>query len=342
MMKLLVAFLLPFITSIYGQDSTYRIHFNKTQTVAGVPGGTVLGQTECDNNGNVYYRQYVGAKLTQAPVIKLTSDGTKSLVFDFNAVVGKDDIQAVQVRDFALHNSKVEILATTIGPKSQSKTRILTFSADDGTLKGIVTLETDITAARLGIMPSGEFFIFGVRTTGLQDSTDPSSFVHTAVKQMFSSSGKLIADLKIDQKEADLNSKKASPDENLHYVDLALVGSDQSNLYLLTYSDKPVLFLLGPDATVTKRLLLEPAEVGMKPLSLRVNGTEVLVEYTKPNDENARSEFVTYSTETGERLRTYLLAEDSNGVFGCYNSNGDFTFISSNKNQRTIKFGSAR
>ncbi len=217
-----ILFLLAF-PAFSQQESIYGIHLSKAQVIRSVPGGPVLGQTACDDHGNVFYRQYVGSKLTQAPVVKLSEDGKKTLVFDFNTAIGKEDIKGLQVRDFALQGSKVYMLSTTLGPKAESKTRILTFSSDAGTLEGIVTLETDIVGSRLGLMPSGEFFVFGVRTSGLQDPLDPSSFVHTAVKQVFSPSGKLIADSDLSAKEADLKNRKASVGENLRFVDLSLI-----------------------------------------------------------------------------------------------------------------------
>lgn len=325
------------------------IHPGEVKVVGGtLGGGLVIGQTRCDEWGNIYFRQVQGSRFLLSPIAEISADGSRSHVFDFNALSGKD-MTSLQVNDFTVRGSTLFM----VGSSADGKVHVIEYSSD-GQVKNVVTLTDSspsgnapagvLTPSKLGIMPGGEFLIFGIRATR-QDTTGDShpNYTYTPSIELYDLSGRFMTSAQLKADDINLNDKKHTLTENFRAVDLALTANAPDGVYIVAYSKTPRVYVVSPAGEVSLKASLESSGEDFRPLSISANGTELLMQFVKSQGENSEYKFVVYNSASGEILRAYRPADEFSGIFTCYDWRNQFKFISTNaQGQRVLKFGFAR
>lgn len=320
------------------------------QVVGGTPGGgLIVGQTRCDNRGNLYFRQLQGAKVVLSPVVQVSADGARSHVFDFLAQSTKE-LKSLAVTDFSLSGSKLYMVGST----PDAKVHVLEYSIDDAELMASLTLDDPnapgmpiqgaLTVSKLGVMPSGELLIFGVRTLreDLPNTTLPK-FSYNPVLELYTSAGQFATSVSFKSDQVNLNDKAHSQEENFAAVDLALTANGPDGVYLVVYSNNPVVYVVSPAGEVSRRVHIEPIGNEFRPISLSVVDGQLLVEFVRSSDGSPETTLARYDANSGERYSLYKVDTNMGGIFSCYDGRGAFTFISTDAlGQRVVKLAKAR
>lgn len=329
---------------------TAIIEQTKTQPVGGAPGGgLIIGQTRCDSDGNLYFRQLQGSKIVLAPVVQVSPDGSRSHVFDFLAHAN-GDLKSLVINDFSLSGSTLYLAGST----PDRKVHILEYSTSDGELTKTLTLDDSgvpdvplhgaLTVSKLGVMPSGELLIFGIRTLreDLPNTAVPK-FSYNPVLELYDISGRFAKSVSFKSDQINLNDKAHAQEDNFPAVDLALTANGPDGVYLTVYSNKPLVYVIAPSGEVSRRVSIEPMGNEFRPIGLSVIGTRLLVEFVKSSDGSPETSLVTYDANSGEKYSTYKLDTTLNGIFSCYNGRRTFAFISTDAlGQRVLKYGDSR
>jgi hypothetical protein len=335
--KLTIGLFLVLSTSLFGGEIALPIQVVETKVVPGPPGGAVLGQAQCDDRENVFFRQVTPGPGRAVLFMRVDSDARGSFSFDLNSArTGDDRTQSAEIRDFAVVGSMVYLLM----PAANDKARVLKFSTD-GQFRSEVVLDTAMTPRRLGVMPAGELLLFGTTVSGRRDPADPSSFHFDPAVEVYGSSGQFLKRAGPIMADVDLNAKGTDPAERSLPVDLAVAATGADGFYLLTYSQKPALYVMSPAAEVVRNLELWTPGQDFRPLAMRVNGRQVLVEFVKATDEKGNvtaTVLAVYDGYTGEHTFTYT-ADDAGVILGCSDWRGGFTFLGGDsRNRRTVKY----
>jgi hypothetical protein len=340
-LRLATPLLLFFAPLLGGQDSALTVRDETAKIVPGMPGGMIMGQAECDDRGNLYFRQILmgGRRAMTSPVVRIDAGASHALLFDFNSLNGKDGIDSLQVLDFSVQDSTLYLLATA----ADDNVRVLAY-APDGQLKQVLTLDHGVSPRKLAVMPSGEFLVFGIATGGKQDPKDPSSFVYSPVARIYDRTGRFAANVEMKLEGVNLNDSKVAAGDKFQSVDLALAGNGADGVYLLTYAQKPRLYVVSPAGEVVRHFELWTPEPDLRPFAMRVKGTQLLVEFSRfaQGNENSVSTFVTYNSYSGDHISVYRLAGDTGGIFGCYDWRGGFTFFGSSHHQLIVRHAAVR
>jgi hypothetical protein len=332
----------------YAQSSS-TIEPTATQAVGGAPGGgLIVGQTRCDGDGNLYFRQLQGAKVVLAPIVQISADGKRSHTFDFLAQASKD-LASLSVSDFSISGSTLYLA----GSAADGKTHILEYSTSDGQFNKAVTLDdtgspdhsaqSTLSISKLGVMPSGELLIFGTRALKREVPNSTPTFSYSPALELYDVSGRFLKTVNFKSDRINLNDKAHSREDNFASVDLALTANGPEGVYLIAYSNKPVVYVIGPSGEISRRIPIEPIGNEFRPISLSLIKNELLVEFVKSADGSPETTFVSYNANSGEIYSTYQLDKSMNGIFSCYDGRRTFTFVSTDGlGQRVIAFGDAR
>lgn len=331
----------------YAQSAT--IQPTSTKAVGGaVGGGLIIGQTRCDSDGNLYFRQLQGAKFALAPIVQISADGKRSHMFDFLAQATKD-LGALSVNDFSISGSTLYLAGST----ADGKPRILEYSTSDGQFDKAVTLDdtgspdhsaqSTLSISKLGVMPSGELLIFGTRTLKRDVPNSSPTFSYSPALELYDVSGRFLKAVTFKSDQINLNDKAHSREDNFAAVDLALTANGPDGVYLAVYSSKPVVYVIGASGEISRRIPIELIGKEFRPISLSVIQNQLLIEFVKSADGSPETTFASYNSNSGEIYSTYKLDESMNGIFSCYDGRRTFTFVSTDGlGQRIIEFGDAR
>jgi hypothetical protein len=193
-------------------------------------------------------------------------------------------------------------------------------------------------------MPSGELLIFGVRTRreDLPNSAVPK-FSYNPALELYDVSGRFAKSVSLKSDQINLNDRGHSQEDNFAAVDLALTTNGPDGVYLIVYSNKPLVYVIAPSGEVSRRLSIEPMGNEFRPISLSVIGTRLLVEFVKSSDGSPETTLITYDANSGERYSTYKLDSSLNGIFSCFDGRRRFAFISTDAlGERVLKYGDSR
>jgi hypothetical protein len=336
---------------LHAQVTLSLIHPGEAKVIGGTPGGgLVIGQTRCDEAGNIYFRQVQGSKFLLSPVVQISSNGGSSHIFDFTGI-GDKDLRSFQVNDFSTGGSTLYLAGSTT---DDGKAWVVEYSTSDGRFKKAIVLsgsspygsvsEGTLTISKLGVMPSGEFLIFGIRTvkTDAPDASHPD-YTYKPVIELYDVSGRFLKSPELKRDDIDLNDKKQSLSENFRSVDLALTANGPDGIYIAVHSKNLLIYSVSAGGELVKKTAFHSPGQDYRPLSMAVSGAEALIQYVKSTGDNSEYHFVTYNTATGETLAEYRPDPDLNGIFACYDWKNEFKFISTNAlGQRIIRDAQAR
>jgi hypothetical protein len=281
--------------------------------------------------------------------VQVSPNGSGSHVFEFLAQAQAKDLKGLTINDFTLQNSHLYM----VGNAGDATTHVLEYATTDGQFEANITLDDagtsnpdrgGLTVSKIGIMPSGEFLIFGVRTSkqDLPDTPVPQ-FTYKSVLELYARSGKFLKAVSFDSDQIDLNKKGRTPQDNFVAIDLALTANGPDGVYVMAYSNKPIAYVVSPAGEIARKLPIEPLSSEYRPINLSISENQMLLEFVKSADGPLETRFVTYDINTGDKLSLYKLADDLNGIFSCYDGRRTFTFISTDGlGQRVVKVADAR
>jgi hypothetical protein len=89
---------------------------------------------------------------------------------------------------------------------------------------------------------------------------------------------------------------------------------------------------------------LDSPDKSFHPVSLRVQGSQFLVEFVSDVGETSVSRYFLYDSLTGEKRADFQLEEGTGGMLACFDFNTrQFSFLGTNQNgQRTFRTALAR
>lgn len=147
----------------------------------------------------------------------------------------------------------------------------------------------------------------------------------------------------VDPPKPSANSGAKPGSERPGYIpsgaSLAIAESDGTDAYFLEQGASPTVTVISAAGVIDRTLTLSPSFPNAQVSGLRVDVGQILVEYTRPQtgpNENAVSYYYVYNSATGDKLIAYTQSPGLHGTLGCTDWRGSFTFLSTDKDGRSI------
>jgi len=280
--------------------------------------GKLLNKTVCDDDGNIYARNYVFQKavdgtLQQIPIQKIKPDGTLAesyRVTDAGADLSADDFFVSNAGDMYVSASN-----------SKGENFLISF-ASDGSIKSKTRIERDgMMTYQVAIFKAGEILLSG--TEGEKG--------HTPFAGVFGTDGKLIGKLASSgdeefKKAAEAGDPNFAPQSTGGYGNTsvhlgeAAAGSD-GNVYLMRSSLPALVYAINPRGEVLRTIKIDPGESSMVAIALKSAPGKLAVVFRERSSGGhyGVGGLVRVVDYEGNALATYLLKGPQDlGFFACY------------------------
>jgi hypothetical protein len=294
----------------------------------------IISPVRCDDDGNVYIREYVpgttndvvtiiGSEGDKVTDTSLDSDPTlkKGKLQDFGIGPGGDLYELVQVgRGAYLVNFK-----------------------RDGSLSGAVKLDKEFWPAKLAIgEATGALFLVS-GTENPVPGEPPKLFTG-----LFDANGKLIREVNFpgDPGQIKAEKQKAGSSKN-YYEDKSSVplqlgtaeADSNGNFYLIRASEPPVVFVLDPSGKFVRKLEIKAPYPGMRLLAAHVSSGRLaaLFGQVKSDGQIVKKVMTIVDTSNGDIVQQYSVPSDLGSAFACY-SGSDFGFVTTKDNKLAIQY----
>jgi hypothetical protein len=267
-----------------------------------------------DRDGNIYLRLYETSELRGGPILKVSSDGKKTVRFSLN---GQGNVGGIQ--DFS-PGTNGELFMLT---RNKEQTFILKYSSD-GHLDATETVEKGpATLTQMAAFSSGDFLLGGKEDAPtLEKGSEPFWGI-------FNSRGQLLK--KLTATPNDQVSKDGSNGKGMSSLMNAELADD-GNVYAMRYAT-PSVEIISPSGGV-RRLSLETPK-GVRLTSIKVAKDRMAAMFTERKEgssvEISGIFFRVYDTESGKQLAEYRASLSDFGMGLATYSSGVFTFLGSDE-----------
>jgi len=302
-------------------------------------GGT--GPIRCDMRGNVYMRP-VSPKANGllAPVVRISTDGQTTTVFDVSTVSEVKAASVYEIYDFAVRKDGAVLQLVAMTSKDeQAIVAIIEMDGEDKS-SSFVSVDSQLAPRQIGPLPSGMFLISGLRRSTRSEGgrTLQSSTPFVAI---FDSRGKLVRELHLaeDVKVPDIDTAKPdNPDTSgMRAVDLSqLVVSDDGTAYFLRAGKPPRIFAISSTGEVISSYLVPvPSEDASTPSIMYASGRLAFDFFVPAGADDPRMNLTirVVDAQTGQVFWDYVPAKEIYGIPACY-SGQDFTFLQGTADRR--------
>lgn len=282
---------------------------------------SLLLPVKCDQEGNIYFRRSQMSGAFFAPIVKLSPDGKRSVLFDINQAPLET---RGSIRDFATDRYGDLHVLVDRGRRGVS---VVTFNAD-GRYRGATKIEPPIRPEKLAVFPSGQFFISGTQepATGKPKSGKP-------VNLITDNAGSHAVHVVL---ENDVQPEKGDT-ENLGVVLGGVATGPDGNVYLWRKGPETPVYVISPMGEVLRTLKLAPKDSKDEPLSMNLFHNQIVIvfqtESTTPAGTNQR--FSAFDASTGELISSYETHPLLGAALACYTFDR-VTFLGTRKNKVTI------
>ena len=297
----------------------------------GIANKLTMGSTRCDAHGDIYLRVVSAPDVRNQFLVRIGRDGSMAT---FNPEKVTDSaIRGWSFQDFAVTSDAVWILVT-ISSKSGTLSYVLRFNLQ-GDYKGFVPLDGDFYVEQLAVFDSGGFIVSGTERAG------PASKRHLdPVTAMFDRAGQFLKRVEPDESQPESSAHPSDDTEVLAEITLGTAESYGGDIYVLKASATPVVLVISPGGTVTRRFVLQPPEPGARVGQMRVVQGQIAVEFLKPKPgaapskrgqpvffDASLSEYLVYNAFTGDKIDDYTRGADLRGSFMSFDGRGGFDFL---------------
>ncbi len=325
------------------QSTPVEIHESNRTVIGGtLGGGLIINPVKCTDE-KLFFRRLQGSSVTAAPIVSVSRDGKSSHVFDFLGQSTTSDLKGLAVADFAATSTDLYLLAKT----SDLKTHILKYLQDGKFDDDIVLdddkstakiLSGDLNASKLGIMPTGQFLVIGVRAKKTEEPGQPVSYRYSPAVELYGRDGRFQTPVSFKSDSLDLNSSKHGQGENFLPLDVSLVASGPDGIYFGMQGPKLNVYFISPAGDISTAFSVEP-EKNFRAMNMDVMKGQLLVEWgTSSEGTKPTTRYNLYSLSDGEPLSAYVDGPNFGGIFACFDGRRTFTFISSDQmGQRILK-----
>ncbi len=311
-----------------------------TMNVPSEMGRAFMFPSKCDEDGNLFIREFAGSRAQLGPVVKINPKGEHKALFDPAAFL-QPTVDRADAFSPAPDGGLYQIAQKGI---EKPEIYVLRFSSD-GSPSSSVRLAADLEVYTFAAFPSGNFLISGVKrdVRGAKDRGKTFTAVYSAdgrfLKQLSFESSNTNNDKpnsagagaspaaapkageKEDEKEAPLLDLSA-----------AEAGKD-GNLYVMRPSSPPAVYVITPEGKIIRTLTITVSQKDVQPTAFYISGNQLAISFS--GDQNQLQTLEIVDAQTGRTIRLYsydpsLAGSDSNMVpaFGCFDANGGtFTFL---------------
>ena len=304
-------FALAIASAAFAQKPELTLRLDKEKPVLGLlRSGVILNYPKCDSARNIYFR-YLTGSVVNSSLIRIAANGESSTILNFDQLT--DAAKGSRIYDFAIHNKSAYLLGL-----NQEGKPIVLICDDHGTFKQVMTLDRDIHPNKIAVFSTGEMLVLGSRNIAT------TSYEYEPALDVYDIVGRFVKSVSLKPPSLDLGGEK-KPEDRFKGVDLSLVESGDSGVYIVPYGTKAEAYLISPSGEVENQVPLAIPENDMKPVSLSVGPGQLLMEYAK--ESTGQFKYVLFDAQTGELQYTYDTGAVS-GVLACYDWNGEFVFYS--------------
>lgn len=309
------------------RQATRRLEMVETITSKSQPRTPLLLPVRCDDDGNVYFRNYhsTGPHPAMEPVHKLDPRGDPKATFSLPSDP-EYQMYGTGAVDFAI-GKHGEVYLLTVALIDKRVANVILRFGSDGTLKSRVRLEPDFKVDRFDVFDSGEFLVTG---TERETKTFPNPHgVYTAV---FDAQGNLVKKVVLpeDQKYSEAadrgDTEFVEPGEGGNFaVERGMVTrAMDGNLYLMRWATPAHIYAISPAGEVVRSFEVVSDLEGKKPATIHGCGSRLAVRFE--GDENDKRSQIKVVGLDGQVMATY----DATGfgvAFACYSGPEHFTFL---------------
>jgi hypothetical protein len=275
---------------------------------------------KCDARGNVYFRKYQ-RDFDASPVVRVSRDGKQRADFSIRKAPG---FEKGRTDDVAVGlTGEVYIL----GANAVGKLHIVTFSRD-GSYDSSFELAPVLDANHFAVFPSGEFLIAGEELS--EKDRKPTG---KPLLALYDRRGRFVHEISLPR---DVEEVTVADEAGKGYeFSLTHVGpAEDGNIYLMRRIAAPTVYVISPAGAVLRRLVIPPPAEDFEPLTMKVGGGKVVVQFEKKTPEGPTAEeiFSVFDALTGEKFADYSSTPEVGGAWACYTADG-FTFLGIAKTQ---------
>ncbi len=344
------------------QPPEFPLRLRETIPVAGDTGAGFTWPIKCDSKGNLYVRfsDALGRHMS-TPVTRILLDGRVEAAFRLDAAPGfhADDT----FDDFAVDSrGRVYLLTERLTEGKDFESLILAYDSD-GKFSSVIKLERFFSGDKLAVFTTGEFLATGEKLDCKDGECQSTGHTFTGI---FDRQGRLVQEMELpDDIEARPNEPKAPPLDAAADRPAALpaaqseppagtaklssegfsralsmgsaVAADDGNVYVMRATPDPIVYALGRDGSVVRRLVVVAPSEHASAAAFQVAGGRLVVIFTERNAAGKfrRIVFVVADAETGEPIAHYVTAPGTSAT-GCYSPDG-FCLLGSDKGRLVIQ-----
>ena len=276
----------------------------------------------CDSSSDIFLRP---------PLSKIDSEGRRTATFDLSAAQS-DGFSDLTLNSFAVDpDGTLYALALT-----RDQHAVIVRFRNDGAYSGSTPLDGKFYPLQFASFNGNAFLVFGVAPSG-----SPPNLRLLPYSGLFDCAGRFVKTLDPPKPSANSGAKPGS--ERPGYLpsgaSLAIAESDGTDAYFLEQGASPTVTVISAAGVIDRTLTLSPPFPNAQVSGLRVGLGQILVEYTRPQtgpNENAVSYYYVYNSATGDKLIAYTQSPGLHGTLGCTDWRGSFTFLSTDKDGRSI------
>jgi len=334
------------------QPPEFPLRVRETITVTGAPSAGFTWPIKCDAKGNLYVRfgDPLGRHMS-TPVTKISPEGRVETTFRLEAAPGLDADATFD--DFAVDaRGRVYLLTERFTKEKELEKLILAYDSE-GKFSTSILLEPFFAVGQLAVFSTGELLATGEKIECKGGECQSAGLTFTGI---FDRKGRLVQQMELsddietspEEPKAppldDAEDRPATPPEaqsgppagtakvSSEGFSRALslgsaVAADDGNVYVMRASSNPIVYALGRDGSVVRRLVIATPSEHATAAALQVAGGRLVVIFTERNPAGKfrRNVFVVANAETGETIAHYADALGSSAP-GCYTPDGFLLF----------------
>src|SRR3989338_4203926 len=303
------------------QPPEFPLRVRETVPVTGDTGPGFIHPIKCDTKGNFYVRfgDPLGRHMS-TPVTKISQEGRVETAFRLEAAPGLDADTTFD--DFAVDaRGRVHLLTERFTKEKELEKLILAYDSE-GKFSTSILLETFFAVGQLAVFSTGELLATGEKIECKGGECQSAGLTFTGI---FDRKGRLVQQMELsDDIETSPEEPKAPP-------------LDDGDVYVMRASSNPIVYALGRDGSVVRRLVIATPSEHATAAALQVAGGRLVVIFTERNPAGKfrRNVFVVANAETGETIAHYADALGSSAP-GCYTPDG-FLLFAGEKDRLVIR-----
>jgi len=323
-----------------GRPTESSVYLKPVETieVRSEPGTVFADPLKCDRDGNLFFQPNV---FPHEEIHSLNAKGQPLASFRPRAIpeLSLDGIGAYAI------GPRGE-LYQIVFPHEIARS-VAVFTAD-GKYKSAIKLKLrfEFTPGPLGVFPSGDILVSGLRWRGKDVAREPFTGI-------FSPDGTLVKEVKFedDQELREMaargDSRVTSPENptgNRAVSFSQMETGDDGNVYLMRWTNPAIFYAISPTGEVSRRFTVDPGEPGLRPMEMHISGNRIAVVFSDfEQEETVEDSRLAVVDLEGREIATYRGLQSTSKTklhmsqFACYSADPErFTFFAEDKNLQLV------